>query len=267
MAAAGLISPNWKSSVDALSDDLNAVSDERLVAVAKMGHGVAFDELYKRHAEQMFRATHRITRNREDAEDAVQECFLNAFVHLKSFDGRSRFSTWLTRIAMNAALMRLRKNRGARDLPIVELAEASELRLEHRLADPAPNPEECYAKSEQDAILRDEIAKLRPTIRKAVEIQLQDSSSFETAEILGLSLTAVKAQLFHARAALRRSSRLHLVVPQVWTHSEVDLPVARRACRQRRKSNAQGKDVSLNRRMPFKASILAERVSLQEAQS
>ena len=208
-----------------------------------------------------------LRRNREDAEDAVQECFLNAFVHLKSFDGRSRFSTWLTRIAMNAALMKLRKNRGARDLPIVELAEASELRPEHRLADPAPNPEECYAKSEQDAILRDEIAKLRPTIRKAVEIQLQDSSSCETAEILGLSLTAVKAQLFHARAALRRSSRLHLVVPQVWTHSEVDLPVARRACRQRRKSNAQGKDVSPNRRMSFKASILAERVSLQEAQS
>ena len=267
MAAAGLISPNWKSSVDALSDDLKAVSDERLVAVAKMGHGAAFDELYKRHAERMFRTTHRITRNREDAEDALQECFLNAFLHLRSFDGRSRFSTWLTRIAMNAALMKLRKNRGARDLPLVELAEASELRPEQRLADPAPNPEECYAKSEREAILRDEIAKLRPTIRKAVEIQLQDSSSYETAEILGLSLTAVKAQLFHARTALRRSSRLHLVVPQVWTHSEVGLPVARRARRQRRKSNAQGKDVSPNRRMSFKASILAKRVSLQEAQS
>ena len=267
MAAAGLISPNWKSSVDALSDDLNAVSDERLVAVAKMGHAVAFDELCKRHAEQMFRATHRITRNREDAEDAVQECFLNAFVHLKSFDGRSRFSTWLTSIAMNAALMKMRKNRARREIPTGEPVAIYELRAEHRLADPSPDPEERYARSEQDAILRDEIAKLRPTIRKAVEIQLQDSSSYETAEILGLSLTAVKAQLFHARAALRRSSRLHLVVPQVWTHSEVDLPVARRARRQRRKSNAQGKDVSLNRRMPFKASILAERVSLQEAQS
>ena len=75
------------------------------------GHSGAFDDLYKRHAEKMFRITYRITRNREDAEDAVQEChLLKVFLHLKNFDRRSRFSTWLTRIAMNAALMRLRKN-------------------------------------------------------------------------------------------------------------------------------------------------------------
>ncbi|MGB9434174.1 MAG: sigma-70 family RNA polymerase sigma factor [Candidatus Acidiferrum sp.] len=267
MAIAGLSTSNKKRSSNALGDDPHVVSDERLVAAAKAGDAIAFEELHKRHTEKIFRLTHRITRNREDAEDALQECFLNAFLHLRSFDGRSRFSTWLTRIAMNAALMKLRKNRGGWDLPTVQLADASELQPEHRLADPAPNPEECYAKSEREAILRDEIAKLRPTIRTAVEIQMQDSSSDETAEILGLSLTAVKARLFHARAALRRSSRLHLVVPQVWTHSEAGLPVASRACRQRRRSNEQDKVLSLNRRMSFKASILAEGVSLQEAQS
>ena len=98
------ISLNWVSRGNASSDDLHMVSDERLVAAAKMGRSGAFDDLYKRHAEKMLCITYRITRNREDAEDAVQECFLNAFLHLKSFDRRSRFSTWLTRIAMNAAL-------------------------------------------------------------------------------------------------------------------------------------------------------------------
>ena len=89
--------------------DPRMVNDECLVAAAKSGDRAAFDELCERHAQKMFRISHRITRNREDAEDAVQECFLNAFIRLKSFDERSRFSTWLTRIAMNAALMKLRK--------------------------------------------------------------------------------------------------------------------------------------------------------------
>ena len=114
----------------------------------------------------MFRTTHRITRNREDAEDAVQECFLNAFLHLKNFDGRSRFSTWLTRIAMNAALMKLRKNHASREVPIAMSVETSELSSGHQVSDLSPNPEEHCMKSEQEAILRGAIAKLRPRIRK-----------------------------------------------------------------------------------------------------
>src|SRR5208282_1795015 len=180
MAAAELISSSWKRSGNALADERRPVSDERLVAIAKMGHRPAFDELYNRHAEQMFRTTRRITRNREDAEDAVQECFLNAFVHLKSFDGRSRFSTWLTRIAMNAALMRMRKNRASGEIATGEPVAIYELGAEYRLADPSPDPEERYARSERDVILRAAIGKLRPRIRKAVEIQLQDCSLGET---------------------------------------------------------------------------------------
>ena len=114
MATPGLISSNSNSSGNSLSDDLPVVSDERIVAVAKSGDVAAFDKLCQRHAPKILCMTHRIMRNREDAEDAVQECFLNAFVHLRSFDGRSRFSTWLARIAMNAALMKLRKNRACR---------------------------------------------------------------------------------------------------------------------------------------------------------
>src|SRR5258708_4875959 len=141
MSAAGAISLNWERSGNASSDDLRVVSDERLVAAAKIGHRGAFDDLYKRHAEKMFRITYRIIRNREDAEDAVQECFLNAFLHLKNFDGRSRFSTWLTRIAMNAALMKLRKNHASRQGPIDESAGTSDLPSAHHLPAFSPTPE------------------------------------------------------------------------------------------------------------------------------
>jgi len=178
------------------------------VAAAKNGHSGAFDDLYKRHAEKMFRVTYRITRNREDAEDAVQECFLKVFLYLKNFDGRSRFSTWLTRIAMNAALMKLRKNHASREVSIDWSVETSELFSEHQSSDVSPNPEERCSKSEREAILRDAIAKLRPRIRKALEIhKLQERSLEETADVLGTSVAAVKARVFHARAALRRTPR------------------------------------------------------------
>src|SRR5260221_13674967 len=148
------------------------VSDETRVAAAKNGHRGAFDDLYKCHAEKMLRIAYRITRNREDAEDAVQECFLNAFLHLKNFDGRSRFFTWLTRIAMNAALMKLRENHASRVVPIAVSVETSEPCLEHQVSDFSPNPEELYTKSEREATLRDAIVKLRPRIRKALEIHM-----------------------------------------------------------------------------------------------
>src|SRR5713101_6250136 len=196
MPTAGAISLNWGRSGNASSDELRVVSDERLVAAAKIGHSGAFNNLYKRHAEKMFRITYRILRNREDA---VQECFLNALLQLKNFDGRSRFSTWLTRIAINAALMKLRKNHASREVPIDDSAETGELRPEHQLSNFSPNPEEHCTKSEREALLREAIAKLRPKIRKAVAIhKLQECSLEETAEVLGTSVAAVKGRIFHA---------------------------------------------------------------------
>ena len=127
MLAAGMIPLNSTGSNHS-SHDPQVLGDERLVAAAKMGHTAAFDELCRRHAEKIFHVAHRITRNREDAEDAVQESFLREFIHLKSFDGRSRFSTWLTRIAINSALMSLRKNRRSREIPMEKPIESSEPR-------------------------------------------------------------------------------------------------------------------------------------------
>jgi RNA polymerase sigma-70 factor (ECF subfamily) len=182
------------------------MSDEALVAGAKMGHGRFFDELHERHRERMSRVALRITRHREDAQDAVQESFLNAYVHLKKFDGRARFSTWLTHIAINAALMKIRKNRSSREVRVEDGEEAVEPR------DCTPNPEEICARTEQKAALRDAIAKLRPTLRNVVELHdLQECSLPETAEALGISVAAAKGRLFHARTALRRTAKLKAV--------------------------------------------------------
>jgi RNA polymerase sigma factor (sigma-70 family) len=180
--------------------------------VAKMGHRTGFDELHKRHAAKMFRVAHRITRHREDAEDAVQESFLNAYVHLKNFEERARFSTWLTRITSNAALMKVRKNRLSREVPVEEPADPLEFRPVDRLKDSSPNPEEICAKGELHAILRDAVAKLRPTLRKAVELyQLQECSLHKTAKVLGISVAATKGRVFHAMATLRRGHKKYLL--------------------------------------------------------
>ena len=112
------------------------LSEQELIASAKSGKREAFGELCDRHAKKIFRVTLRITRNREDAEDAVQDAFLSAFVHLKDFDERAKFATWLTRIAINAALGKLRKKRGMRELPMDEPGPAEE--SGHSLKFPTP---------------------------------------------------------------------------------------------------------------------------------
>jgi RNA polymerase sigma factor (sigma-70 family) len=205
MSAARVLSGHHGGSRNFTSDAAQFMSDEALVADAKMGHGSVFDELHERHRERMFRVAHRITRHREDAQDAVQESFLSAYVHLKKFDERARFSTWLTRITINAALMKIRKNRVSREVRVEDAADAVEL------SDSVPNPEEICARTEQKAALRDAIAKLRPTLRNVVELyDLQECSLHETAERLGISIAAAKGRLFHARATLRRRHKKYL---------------------------------------------------------
>jgi RNA polymerase sigma-70 factor (ECF subfamily) len=194
---------------------LDEWSEENLVAAAKCGQRAAFGQLCKRHAKQAFRATHRITRNREDAEDAVQDSLLNAFVHLKDFDGRSQFATWLTRIAINSALMRLRKGRGIRETPIDEPRPAADRGRDHDVPDSAPNPEEAYRLNEQKEVVSTAISGLLPRMRKVVEFhKLQERSVVETAQILGISTAAVKTRMFHARAELRRMLQPNAVAPQ-----------------------------------------------------
>jgi RNA polymerase sigma factor (sigma-70 family) len=193
-----------KSNAAAVND-LRAWSEEQLIAAARNGRRAPFGELCERHVKKVFCVTRRIMRNREDAEDAVQDCFLNAFVHLKDFDGRSRFATWLTRIAINAALMKLRKKRGIREVPMDEPKPWHELGAHREIQDAAPDPEETYRLRERRQIVNAAVSVLRPQARKIVELhQFQEHSVRETAKIVGISTAAVKAGMFRARSALHR---------------------------------------------------------------
>jgi RNA polymerase sigma-70 factor (ECF subfamily) len=169
-------------------------------------HSAALEEIWRTHAKQILRITQRITNNREDAEDALQDSFLRAHVHLHDFDGRSSIGTWLTRIAINSALLILRKRAGASQLPIDTVGANGTKPLAPIPADQAPSPEAQYARLEEQAIFRSAIGTLRPPIRRALELQtLEERSVKEIAQSMSLSVPAAKSRMFHARAALRQS--------------------------------------------------------------
>src|ERR1700720_1052548 len=200
-----------QSDTSAVSD-LRTWSDEQFIAAAKNGPRAPFGELYERHMKRVSYVTRRITRNRGDAEDAVQDCFLSAFVHLKDFEGRSRFSTWLTGIAINAALMKLRKKRGLQEVPIDEPNSSFEPVAQREFRDGAPDPEESCSLRERKRIVVSAISGLRPRARNVVElIHLQEHSIRETAQILGISTGAVKTRMFHAKIKLHRMPLLQSV--------------------------------------------------------
>jgi len=186
--------------------------EDKLLAVARAGDRDAFGELIKRHSDRVLRTTRRITKHREDAEDAAQESMTNAFVQLRSFNGASRFSTWLTRIAINAALMTLRKKRLSREVPMEEPREQREATCYHEAMDAALNPEEWYAERERSMILSEAVFRLRPTLRETLEVHQKEMRSVRaTAEILGISNEAAKGRLFHARAALRKQLQIRAI--------------------------------------------------------
>ena len=177
--------------------------DLALVQAAKEGSIAAFDELVKRHERQMFRIAYNLLHNREDAQDAVQEAFLKSFQKLFQFQGKSRFSTWLTRVTVNEALSKLRKE------PVQWSSLADERSdddgpLPVEIADWAPNPEMQYSVLELHEILEKTLRKLKPGLRAA--FLLRDVEGFsleEAAQSLGLSVSAVKTRSSRARLQLR----------------------------------------------------------------
>ena len=151
------------------------------------GHATSFETLSERYRQQLFRAAHRITRSREDAEDAVQDALLRAFVHRRDFEGRSNFGTWLTSITVNSVLIILRKRRAPLETAIDRNNDFGVDSPSYQIADHAPNPETCYAQGEKQRILWTAIRRLRSNLQVVVQIQLQGRSMRETAEALGLS--------------------------------------------------------------------------------
>ena len=192
-----------------------ATEEDRFLVAAKRGDSAAFAMLCKQSANTVFHIARRMMRSKEDAEDVMQESFQLAFIHLRSFKGGSRFSTWLSRIAINAALMKLRRKH-ARDVSLDEPAETKEPSFRRDVEDQGPDPEQLYAQNERQRILFEAMNELTPGMRKAIELrELGERSTKETAQIMGISASAVKARVFHGRRKLRERLMCH--VGSAWT--------------------------------------------------
>ncbi len=176
-----------------------------LVFAAKRGDGPAFEILIERHQRRILAIARRFARIREDAEDIVQQSFQKAFLHLHRFEGKSCFSTWLTRIAINEALMFLRRGRGLREVSIDDLSGKEENALRLEIPDSRAGPESAYLQDERNRILSAAMNKLTPGIRTAIELrELGELSTKEAARVMGLSVAAVKGRVFHGRRKLHQ---------------------------------------------------------------
>jgi RNA polymerase sigma-70 factor (ECF subfamily) len=185
----------------------SAATDEVLVAASKRGDHPSFVELWTRHSNRAFKMVYRITGNRDDAEDAIQDAWMKAYMHLSTFDGRAKFSTWLTRIAINSALMTLRRKR-AHPETSMDWSADGETWQQWEMADKKANIEEHYVRKETERHLRRAIHRLRPALRTIIEIQqTHEGSVKEISEAAGISVAATKSRLLRARTVLRRSLR------------------------------------------------------------
>jgi RNA polymerase sigma factor (sigma-70 family) len=204
---AALQSDQWGAELEA-----GQGSDSGLLAAAKSGHSVAFGELFNRYHRRIFHLAQRIMRNHEDAEDVVQEAFQLAFVHLHDFKGGARFSTWLSRIAINVALMKLRKKARKVEISIDEHSESDDMSFRDSVTDLALNPEQDCLRQERSRILREALAELRPNARRVLELyELEGRSMKEIAEGMGISVAAVKARIFHARPKMRHELNQYFI--------------------------------------------------------
>jgi RNA polymerase sigma-70 factor, ECF subfamily len=191
--------------MEAIQSKVGEPTDEQvLVQAARQGDIGAFEELVKRYDRNVFRIANHITQNREDAEDVVQDAFLKAYQNLGQFQGQSKFYTWLVRIAVNEALMRLRRRRPERMVSLDEDIKTDEDSMPREVADWAPNPEQLYTQAELKDILGKTIQGLPPSFRTVFVLRdVEGLSTDETADALELSVPAVKSRLLRARLQLR----------------------------------------------------------------
>jgi len=181
-----------------------ASDDLALVHATQNGDVSAFEQLVKRYDRKLLRIAEHITHNREDSQDAVQEAFLKAFQYLGDFREDAQFSTWLFRITVNQALMKLRKRRTIKEVSLDEDFQADGDMLPLEVTDWAPNPEELYRASELRDILIKTLKELRPILRTVFVLRdIEGLSIDQTAKVLDLSPAAVKAWISRARLQLR----------------------------------------------------------------
>jgi RNA polymerase sigma-70 factor (ECF subfamily) len=180
-----------------------ALRDQKLVREAQAGSPAAFAQLQSIYSRQLYNTVVAITKNREDAEDALQDTFLRAYMALRHFEGRSSVYSWLTRIAINSALMILRKRRSRPEICFDSLCweEGGKPPLEIR--DSALNPEQHCDQGQRSRGLLRAIERLEPRLRAPVQILLTHECSMkEIARALDISVAAVKSRLHRARGRL-----------------------------------------------------------------
>jgi RNA polymerase sigma-70 factor, ECF subfamily len=186
-----------------------------LVEAARNGDVGAFEQLIKRYDRNVFRIAQHITQNREDAEDVVQDAFIKAYRNLAQFQGNSKFYTWLVRIAVNEALMKLRRRKTAKTVSLDEDVTTDEGSMPREVADWSPNPEQLYDQSELGEILQKTIQALPESFRTVFVLRdIEGMSTEETAEMLNLSVPAVKSRLLRARLQLRERLNRYFKKPK-----------------------------------------------------
>jgi len=184
-------------TAESVSDD----PDLEFVSRVKNGETDAFEELVRRHGRRVYRSLIGILGNAEEAEDALQDCFLKAFQHLPEFEGRARFSTWLVRIAINTGIQRLR---GRKDFDSLD-EEVDDFKP-RQIQSWGENPEESYSREELKRIVEQEVMKLPAKYRVALMLRdLEELSTEQAANALGLTVPGLKARVLRGRLMLRES--------------------------------------------------------------
>ena len=216
------------SSMEDLTQSATRYSTDQdlaLVEASRRGDIAAFEELVRRYERKLLRITQQVTHSLEDAQDAVQETFLKAYQKLNQFQGTSKFSTWLIRIALNESLMKLRKRRYAQELPL-EYEDPNGENLPLDVADWSPNAEQLYSRTELREILRKALAEMAPILRIVFVLRdVEDLSIKETAAALDLHPNAVKARLHRARLQLREKLSKYFRRPQCPRSHNPVLPI------------------------------------------
>jgi RNA polymerase sigma-70 factor (ECF subfamily) len=202
---------NYKAGGRFADLSVEGQSEEQLIERGLNGDARALDALFARNTRALYQTALRLLGNPEDAEEALQEGLLSAYRNLPRFEKRSQFSTWLTRIVINAALMRRRSKRARPAVSLDDFVSEGELPLAERFADDGPNPEQLYAGTELVDRMNKKLAEISPLLRKAFWLrEIEGLSAEEAAQVLGVSRNTLKARLWRARQEL--AARLGLTL-------------------------------------------------------
>lgn len=184
--------------------DYRDASDEELLGAARSADERAFVELIGRYRNSLLNTVFRIVRHREDTEDVVQDALFKAYIHLKDFQGTSRFSSWLTRIAINSALMLLRKRRSRSEVSCDQQENEDRTWKIWEFPDPSPTPEQSYEERQTLDSLSRAVMRLSPACRSVMMQHLAHEQSLQQiADTIGITVAATKSRLLRSRLRIR----------------------------------------------------------------